>query len=87
MNLEANTAYTVYTRVAETETVKASAAVSIEVTTDRIEGIITLIKAEHIIYDGEAVEIGEGEDLNYTYYCGAERYFLCSDHIRRAKYL
>ena len=67
MNLEANTAYTVYTRVAETETVKASAAVSTEVNTDRIEGIITLIKATHIIYDGEAVEIGEGEDLNYTY--------------------
>ncbi len=66
-DLKANALYKVYTRVAETETVKASAAVSTEVNTDRIEGIITLIKAAHIIYDGEAVEIGEGKDLNYTY--------------------
>ena len=66
--LTANTKYYIFARVAATATHEASAAsTALEVTTDKPSTPITINASEDIIYDGAAVEYGEGKELSYTY--------------------
>ena len=66
--LTANTKYYIFARVAATATHEASdASTALEVTTDKPSTPIAINASEDIIYDGNAVEYGEGKELSYTY--------------------
>ena len=65
--LNANTSYKVYTRVAATATTNASESVCTDVSTDKASGSITIAEPGTITYDGSAVEVGSGKDMNYSY--------------------
>lgn len=67
--LTANTTYSqIVARVKATGTHEASTAcAAISVTTAKASATITIAAPGTIIYDGSAVEVGSGKDLNYTY--------------------
>ena len=67
--LTANTTYSqIVARVKATGTHEASTAcAAISVTTAKASATITIADPGTIVYDGSAVEVGSGKDLNYTY--------------------
>ena len=67
--LTANTTYSqIVARVKATGTHEASTAcAAISVTTAKPSATITIADPGTIVYDGSAVEVGSGKDLNYTY--------------------
>ena len=66
--LNPDTQYKLWCRVAATATVKPSTARGDSMfTTFKAPATITIADPGTIIYDGSAVEVGSGKDLNYTY--------------------
>ena len=66
--LNPNTQYKLWCRVAATATVKPSTARGDSMfTTFKAPATITIADPGTIVYDGSAVEVGPGKDLNYTY--------------------
>ena len=66
--LTPDTQYKLWCRVAATATVKPSTARGdFMFTTFKAPATITIADPGTIVYDGSAVEVGSGKDLNYTY--------------------
>lgn len=66
--LNPDTQYKLWCRVAATATVKPSTARGDSMfTTLKAPATITIADPGTIVYDGSAVEVGSGKDLNYTY--------------------
>ena len=65
--LTPNTSYKLWYRIGETDIMESSSADYVEFTTLKSSATITIAAPGTIIYDGSAVEVGSGKDLNYTY--------------------
>lgn len=65
--LSSNTKYRLWYKVGETDIMEQSNAESVEFTTKKAPATITIADPGTIVYDGSAVEVGSGKDLNYTY--------------------
>ena len=65
--LSPNTKYRLWYKVGETDIMEQSNAEFVEFTTKKAPAIITIADPGTIVYDGSAVEVGSGKDLNYTY--------------------
>ena len=66
-SLTPNTQYKLWYRVGETDIMESSSAFYVEFTTLKSSAAITIADPGTIVYDGSAVEVGSGKDLNYTY--------------------
>ena len=66
-DLTPNTSYKLWYRIGETDIMESSSADYVEFTTLKSSATITIAAPGTIIYDGSAVEVGSGKDLNYTY--------------------
>ena len=65
--LSPNTKYRLWYKVGETDIMEQSNAEFVEFTTKKAPATITIADPGTIVYDGSAVEVGSGKDLNYTY--------------------
>ena len=65
--LSSNTKYRLWYKVGETDIMEQSNAEFVEFTTKKAPATITIADPGTIVYDGSAVEVGSGKDLNYTY--------------------
>ena len=65
--LSPNTSYKLWYRIGETDIMESSSAAYVDFTTLKSSATITIAAPGTIIYDGSAVEVGSGKDLNYTY--------------------
>ena len=65
--LSPNTSYKLWYRIGETDIMESSSAAYVDFTTLKSSATITIADPGTIVYDGSAVEVGSGKDLNYTY--------------------
>ena len=65
--LSPNTSYKLWYRIGETDIMESSSAAYVEFTTLKAPATITIADPGTIVYDGSAVGVGSGKDLNYTY--------------------
>ena len=65
--LTPNTSYRLWYRIGETDIMESSPENNVQFKTLKSSAAITIADPGTIIYDGSAVEVGSGKDLNYTY--------------------